>query len=51
VELFPDMPSAEWQDTLATVHRQAGARRAGWDIARWACPGGITDSHLARSRP
>jgi hypothetical protein len=30
---------------------QAGARRAGWDIARWACPGGITDSHLARSRP
>jgi hypothetical protein len=25
---------------------QAGARRAGWDIARLACPGGITDPHL-----
>ena len=24
---------------------QAGARRAGWDIARLACPGGITDPH------
>jgi hypothetical protein len=25
---------------------QAGARRAGWDIERLACPGGITDRHL-----
>ena len=25
---------------------QAGARRAGWDIARFACPGGITDPQL-----
>ncbi|MDQ3763768.1 MAG: DUF5996 family protein [Actinomycetota bacterium] len=25
---------------------QAGARQAGWDITRWACPGGITDPHL-----
>ncbi|MEV4379286.1 DUF5996 family protein [Streptosporangium sp. NPDC049644] len=25
---------------------QAGARRAGWDIARLACPGGITDPQL-----
>jgi len=24
---------------------QAGARHAGWDIARLACPGGITDPH------
>ena len=24
---------------------QAGARRAGWDIAALACPGGITDPH------
>jgi hypothetical protein len=24
---------------------QAGARQAGWDIARLACPGGITDPH------
>jgi hypothetical protein len=26
---------------------EAGARRAGWDIARLACPGGITDPHLS----
>jgi hypothetical protein len=25
---------------------QAGARRAGWDIAHWASPGGITDACL-----
>ncbi|MGW7366470.1 DUF5996 family protein [Streptomyces sp. NPDC054841] len=25
---------------------QAGAGRAGWDIAGFACPGGITDPHL-----
>lgn len=25
---------------------QAGARRAGWDIGRMACPGGITDPQL-----
>jgi Family of unknown function (DUF5996) len=25
---------------------QAGARHAGWDIDRLACPGGITDPHL-----
>ncbi len=24
---------------------QAGARRRGWDIGRYACPGGITDPH------
>jgi hypothetical protein len=27
---------------------QAAARRAGWDIQRLACPGGITDPHLRR---
>jgi hypothetical protein len=27
---------------------QAGARRAGWDIQRLACPGGITDPRLRR---
>jgi hypothetical protein len=27
---------------------QAGARNAGWDIARLACPGGITDPNLPR---
>jgi Family of unknown function (DUF5996) len=27
---------------------QAGARLAGWDIDRLACPGGITDPHLRR---
>jgi uncharacterized protein DUF5996 len=27
---------------------QAGARLAGWDIGRLACPGGITDPHLRR---
>jgi hypothetical protein len=27
---------------------QAGARFAGWDIGRLACPGGITDPHLRR---
>jgi Family of unknown function (DUF5996) len=25
---------------------EAGARRAGWDIAGLACPGGVTDPHL-----
>lgn len=30
---------------------QAGARRAGWDIARLACPGGITDPHLPPAGP
>jgi hypothetical protein len=25
---------------------QAGARRAGWDTARYACPGGVTDPQL-----
>jgi Family of unknown function (DUF5996) len=25
---------------------QAGARRAGWDIARWASPGGVTDPQI-----
>jgi hypothetical protein len=29
---------------------QAGARRAGWDVDRYACPGGITDPH-ASARP
>jgi hypothetical protein len=27
---------------------QAGARLAGWDVGRLACPGGITDPHLRR---
>jgi Family of unknown function (DUF5996) len=27
----------------------AGARHAGWDIARWACPGGVTDPYLMRT--
>jgi hypothetical protein len=27
----------------------AGARRAGWDINRYACPGGITDPHATPS--
>jgi hypothetical protein len=26
---------------------QAGARLAGWDIARLTCPGGVTDPHLS----
>jgi uncharacterized protein DUF5996 len=26
---------------------QAGARRAGWDIDRYACLGGITDPHAS----
>jgi hypothetical protein len=26
---------------------QAGARRAGWDVVRLACPGGVTDPQLA----
>ena len=26
---------------------QAGARRAGWDVDRYACPGGITDPHAS----
>ncbi|MEV0348420.1 DUF5996 family protein [Nonomuraea sp. NPDC050680] len=29
---------------------QAGARRAGWDIARLACPGGVTDPELSAGR-
>jgi hypothetical protein len=29
---------------------QAGARLAGWDIGRLACPGGITDPNLRRHR-
>jgi Family of unknown function (DUF5996) len=29
---------------------QAGARRAGWDVERLACPGGITDPSLSRGR-
>jgi len=28
---------------------QAGARRAGWDLSRYASPGGITDPHRRRS--
>jgi hypothetical protein len=27
---------------------QAGARLAGWDVQRLACPGGSTDPHLRR---
>jgi Family of unknown function (DUF5996) len=29
---------------------QAGAHRAGWDIARWASPGGVTDPHIIVGR-
>ncbi|GAA2284339.1 DUF5996 family protein [Nonomuraea roseoviolacea subsp. roseoviolacea] len=29
---------------------QAGARRAGWDIARLSCPGGVTDPRLSTGR-
>jgi hypothetical protein len=29
---------------------QAGARLAGWDIQRLACPGGITDPTLRRDQ-
>ena len=29
----------------------AGARRAGWDIERMACPGGVTDPHQGAHRP
>ncbi|MEV6316167.1 DUF5996 family protein [Streptomyces sp. NPDC051776] len=29
---------------------QAGAGRAGWDIARFACPGGVTDQRLSGTR-
>jgi len=29
---------------------QAGARRAGWDIDRYASPGGITDPHALRAQ-
>ena len=29
---------------------QAGARHAGWDIARLACPGGITDPQWSDAR-
>ena len=30
---------------------QAGARRAGWDIDRYASPGGITDPHAHAPHP
>jgi hypothetical protein len=30
---------------------QAGARLAGWDIARLTCPGGVTDPHLPLPAP
>jgi hypothetical protein len=30
---------------------QAGARLAGWDTARLACPGGVTDPHLLPPAP
>jgi hypothetical protein len=29
---------------------QAGARHARWDIAHWACPGGVTDPHIIAER-
>lgn len=29
---------------------QAGARHARWDIAHWACPGGVTDPHIIVER-
>jgi hypothetical protein len=40
-----DEPRARVLDFYESAY-QAGARRAGWDIKRLACPGGITDPHL-----
>src|SRR4029453_2995743 len=39
-----DDPRATVLDFYESAY-QAGARQAGWDIARLACPGGITDPH------
>jgi Family of unknown function (DUF5996) len=42
-----DAPRARVLDFYESAY-QAGARQAGWDIGRLACPGGITDPHLRR---
>ena len=42
-----DDPRATVLDFYESAY-QAGARLAGWDIQRLACPGGITDPHLRR---
>jgi hypothetical protein len=42
-----DAPRARVLDFYKSAY-QAGARQAGWDIGRLACPGGITDPHLRR---
>ena len=39
-----DAPRARVLDFYESAY-QAGARQAGWDIGRLACPGGITDPH------
>jgi Family of unknown function (DUF5996) len=44
-----DDPHAGVLDFYESAY-QAGARRAGWDIDRLACPGGITDPHLRGER-
>ena len=41
VRTLPD-PRAAVLDFYESAY-QAGARRAGWDISHWACPGGVTD--------
>ena len=48
VRTLPD-PRAAVLDFYECAY-QAGARRAGWDIARWACPGGVTDPLLIAKR-
>ena len=42
-----DDPRATVLDFYESVY-QAGARLAGWDVRRLACPGGITDPHSRR---
>jgi Family of unknown function (DUF5996) len=42
-----DDPRASVLDFYESAY-QAGARLAGWDIQRLACPGGITDPHRRR---
>jgi hypothetical protein len=42
-----DAPRARVLDFYESAY-QAGARQAGWDMGRLACPGGITDPHLRR---
>jgi hypothetical protein len=42
-----DAPRASVLGFYESAYR-AGARLAGWDMGRLACPGGITDPHLRR---